>query len=96
MEAHRGVDGRYYAPYGIGHALYSVPFYMLGRAADRFTEGSIGRSESVRKAGMTLGSVVAAAISVWLMFWFAFALTGRSGPSVMTALSLGCATALWP
>ncbi len=96
MEAHRGVDRRYYAPYGIGHALYSVPFYMLGRAADHFTEGSIGRSESVRKAGMTLGSVVAAAISVWLMFWFAFALTGRSGPSVMTALSLGCATALWP
>ena len=26
MEAHRGVDGRYYAPYGIGHALYSVPW----------------------------------------------------------------------
>ena len=38
MEAHRGVDGRYYAPYGIGHALYSVPFYMLGRVADHFTE----------------------------------------------------------
>ena len=55
MDAHRGVDGRYYSPYGIGHALYSVPFYLLGRAADHFTEESIGRSESVRKAGMTHG-----------------------------------------
>ena len=38
MEAHRGVDGRYYAPYGIGHALYSVPFYIVGRAAERVTD----------------------------------------------------------
>ena len=35
MDAHRGVDGRYYAPYGIGHALYSIPFYMAGRTAER-------------------------------------------------------------
>src|SRR5437773_2532768 len=32
MEAHRGVDGRFYAPYGIGHAAYSIPFYAAARA----------------------------------------------------------------
>ena len=37
MDAHRGVDGRYYAPYGIGHAVYSIPFYALARVAERWT-----------------------------------------------------------
>ncbi len=96
MDAHRGVDGRYYAPFGIGHALYSVPFYLLGRTAERFTGENIGRLESLRKSAMTVGSAVAAAASVWLTFWFAWALVGRSGPAVMAALALGCATAMWP
>ena len=34
MDAHRGVDGRYYSPYGIGHPLYAVPFYLAGRSAE--------------------------------------------------------------
>ena len=41
MEAHRGVGGRYYAPYGIGLALYSVPFYILGRAADHLLKKAL-------------------------------------------------------
>ena len=96
MEAHRGIDGRYYAPYGIGHAVYSVPFYLAGRWAERVAGGRIGRSESLRKAALTAGSMVAAAGCAWLMAWFAWALVGRTGPSVMTALAVACATVLWP
>ena len=96
MEAHRGIDGRYYSPYGLGHALYSAPFYLLGRTAERFSGGGIGRSESLRKGAMTVGSAVAAAASVWLTFWFAWALVGQRRPAVMAALALGCATAMWP
>ena len=68
MEAHRGVDGQYYAPYGIGHALYSVPFYLVGRTVENVVGSQVGRSESLRKAAVATGSVVAAAASVWLVF----------------------------
>ena len=45
---------------------------------------------------MTVGSAVAAAASVWLTFWFAWALVGRRRSAVMAALALGFATAMWP
>ena len=96
MEAHRGVDGQYYAPYGIGHALYSVPFYLVGRTVENVVGSQVGRSESLRKAAVATGSVVAAAASVWLVFSFAWAIAGRLAPSVLTALAFGFSTMLWP
>ena len=96
MEAHRGVDGRYYAPYGIGHALYSVPFYIVGRAAERVTGLDVGKADAVRKASLVAGSAVAAAATVWLAFWFAWRLFGAIRPAILTALALGFATMLWP
>src|SRR5262245_53919014 len=42
MDAHRGVDGRYYAPYGIGHAVYSIPFYAAARLAERASGLALG------------------------------------------------------
>src|SRR3954454_12846061 len=51
MEAHRGVDGRYYAPYGIGHAVYSVPFYAAARLVERISGAGLGKPEVLPKAG---------------------------------------------
>ncbi len=96
MEAHRGVDGRYYAPYGIGHAIYSVPFYLVGRTVENVVGSRVGRSESLRKAAVATGSAVVAAASVWLVFSFAWALVGRLAPAVLTALAFGFSTMLWP
>ena len=96
MDAHRGVDGRYYAPYGIGHALYSIPFYMAGRTAERLIGLQVGKAEVLRKAGLVLGSAFAVAGCVWLAFWFAVRLFGDVGAAVKTALTLGFATLLWP
>ena len=95
MEAHRGVDGEYYAPYGIGHALYSVPFYVVGRTVESVLGGQIGRSDSLRKAAVAAGSTVVAAASVWLVFSFAWALSGNLVSAVLTALAFGFSTMLW-
>ena len=83
MAAHRGVDGRYYAPYGIGHALYGVPFYLAGAMAERLTGLDVGKADAVRKASFVVGSAVAAAASVWLAFWFVWRMFGalRGRPS---------------
>jgi len=96
MDAHRGVDGRYYAPYGIGHAVYSIPFYLAGRAAESWGGMRIARSEALRKAGFVVGSAVAAALTVWITFLFAWRLTARADSAVKTALTLGFPTILWP
>ena len=96
MDAHRGVDGRYYAPYGIGHAVFSIPYYLAGRAAERVTGLRVGKAEALRKAAVAGGSTVAAAAAVWLAFWFAWRLTGSRRGAVAAALSLGFASLLWP
>ncbi len=96
MEAHRGVDGRYYAPYGVGHAIYGVPFYAVGRVAESAIGPRIGRADAVRKAAFVGGSAVASALVVWIVFWFAWRLTGDRRAAAVTALTVGFGTLLWP
>ncbi len=95
MDAHRGVDGRYYAPYGIGHALHGVPFYVAGRAVER-SGLEVGREEALRKAAVVVCSAVATAGIVFVTFWFAWALTADLRAAVLTAVATGFATLLWP
>jgi hypothetical protein len=96
MDAHRGTDGRYYSPYGIGHPLYAVPFYLAGRVTEEATGLSVGKPEALRKAFFVLGNAVAAAATVWLTFLFSLRLGGSARAAVGTALTLGFATLLWP
>jgi hypothetical protein len=96
MDAHRGVDGRYYAPYGIGHALYSIPFYTVARLAERWTGLEVGKPEALTKAGFVSGSAVAAALTVWIAFLFAWWLSVNVRAAVTTASAVGFATFLWP
>jgi hypothetical protein len=96
MEAHRGVDGRYYAPYGLGHALYNVPFYLVGLAAEKWSGLSVGKSEAIRKGVVVLGSALATALSVWVAFLFAWRLGGKVAAAVESALVLGFGTLFWP
>jgi len=95
MEAHRGTDGRYYAPYGIGHAIYSVPFYAAARAVERATGLAFGKPEVLTKAGFVLGSAYAAALTVWIGFFFAWRLSGSDRSAALAALAIGFATFLW-
>jgi hypothetical protein len=96
MDAHRGVDGRYYAPYGIGQALYSIPFYLAGVAAERVSGLSVGKPEAIRKSVVVLGNTVATALAIWVAFLFAWRISGNTRAAVANALILGFATLLWP
>ena len=96
MDAHRGVDGRYYSPYGIGHPIYAVPFYVAGRLAEEATGFGVGKPEAIRKAFFVLGNAFAAAATVWLTFLFALRLGGSARAAAATALTVGFATLLWP
>ena len=96
MEAHRGIDGRYYSPYGIGHPIYGIPFYLVGRTVEQWSGFSTAKPEIFRKAAFVLGSAVAAALTVWIAFWFALRLGGDVKGATYSALTLGFSTLLWP
>ncbi len=96
MEAHRGVDGRYYAPYGIGHAVYSIPFYAAARLAERATGAGLGKPEVLPKAGFVVGSAFAAALTVWVAFLFAWRLSEDLQAATLTAAAIGFGTLVWP
>ena len=96
MDAHLGLDGQYYAPYGIGHAIYGIPFYLVGRVAETGLGFSVGRPDAVRKAAFVCGSAVAAALVVWIVFLFAWRLARDRRAAVLTALTVGFGTLLWP
>jgi len=96
MDAHRGPDGLYYSPYGIGHAIYGIPFYLAGKVAESGLGLSIGRADAFTKAAFVCGSTVAAAFVVWIVFLFAWRLAGSRRAAVATALTAGFGTLLWP
>lgn len=96
LNHHQGVDGRYYSPFGIGQSLFNVPFYVAARAADERLGLRVGRAETMEKAGVALGSTVAAAGAVWLVFLFAWRLSGNLDASVATSLACAFGTLLWP
>ena len=92
----RGVDGRYYLPFGIGQALYNVPFYVAGKAAIALTGIRIGGSDdTVLKAGVLAGNAVAGALCASLVFAFAWRLTGQVRPSVATAALFAFGSPAW-
>ena len=96
MEAHRGVDGRYYSPFGVAQSVYNVPFYILGRAAARTLDLHVGKSDSVPKAAVALGGTVAAAAAVALTWLLALEVTGSAAVALLAAALFGAGTVFWP
>jgi hypothetical protein len=96
LNQHPGVDGRYYSRFGIGQSIYNIPFYVAGRAAHQVLGLRIGRSDSLEKAAVSLGSAVAAAGIVWVAYLFAFRLSGSAAGARRTALALALGTLVWP
>jgi hypothetical protein len=96
LEAYRGRDGRYYSPFGIAQSIWNIPFYLAGRAVAAVLPSKIGRTDTVPKAVVTLGTIPAVA----LLAWICFALLVRLGADPLratgVALLLVFATPLWP
>ena len=95
-DAERGIDGRYYAPVGIGHPVFGIPFYTVARILETTAGIRLGKPNSLRKAAVVTGSAVAAAGTVHLTFLFAVRLGGTVRSGVLTALALAFGSTLWP
>lgn len=96
MDAHRGRDGRYYSPFGIGQSLYNIPFYLSARLVQHITGLRLGKPDTLEKAVVALGQTLLGAAIVWQAFHLAMALTGDLGASALAALMLAFASVLWP
>ena len=94
-EAYRGVDGRYYSPFGIAQSIWNVPFYLAGRLAAR----GVARADTaaaIPKAVVALGTIPAVALLAWCAFHLMLALGAVPSRAADTAILLVFATPLWP
>lgn len=87
-----GVDGRYYAQYGLGQSLIAVPLYVLGWGLQSIT--GWGTEGFVTRAAVTLISPLSLALMAGVMFRLARHLGYRQDVSVLTALIVCLATPL--
>ena len=94
-EAHRGVDGRYYSPFGIAQSVVNVPFYLAAVAIERLGV-RIGPSDSLRKAAIAMGNTLVMATTIWVVYLFGWMLADSVRAGLATALLAGLATPLWP
>jgi len=93
-ESERGVDGRFYAPVGIGHPVFGVPFYLAARiiGAAGFRPG---KPESLTKAAVVFGSTVAAAGCVFFAYLLVWQIWQDDQRAAAASLLLAFATPLW-
>ncbi len=88
-----GVDGRYYAQYGVGQSLLAVPLYLLGQAVYRMT--GWGTEEFVTQAAVMLLNPLVLALMGGVLYMLARGLGYPPGAAVGVALVTGLATPLW-
>jgi hypothetical protein len=93
-EAYRGLDGRYYSPFGIAQSIWNVPFYLAGRAAARHLQGRT--AAAIPKAIVALGTVPAVALLAWASFELLIVLGAAPLRAVDAAIVAVFATPLWP
>jgi hypothetical protein len=96
LEANRGVDGRFYSQYGIGQSIYNIPFYVAGEAAARLSPRRVGKPDTLLKAAVAMGSAVAAALAVALVWSLARRLGATGRGAWVAALSAAISSPLWP
>jgi hypothetical protein len=92
----RGVNGRFYLPFGIAQPLYDVPFLLAGRALATITGLSLGDPDALPKAVVAMASTVPAAVSVAFGFLIAWRLSSDLRASLVAAIALAFGTLLWP
>ena len=95
-EAERGLDGQYYAPVGVAHPLFGIPFYLASRAVQSLVPLNVGKPESLDKAAVVTGSAVAPALCAPAAFLFAIALGQTTVGALVAAFGLAFGTTLWP
>ena len=68
MDAFRGVDGRYYSPFGLLQSVYNIPFYVAGTSFVEVSGIAVGagqpRLDAYQNRDMSLGALAVA--RAWL------------------------------
>ena len=95
-DAWRGVDGRYYTPFGVGQSLFDVPFVLAGRAITATTGVTLGGDDTVPKALVAAASTLPAAVAVAFSLLLSWRLSSSARSSVLSALVVAFGTMLWP
>ena len=96
MEAHRGVDGRYYSPYGIGHPIFSIPFYAAARAAEQATGLAPWQAGGAAQSRFRRGQCVCGRAHGLGGVSVRVATVERPGRLNWTAIGIAFGTLLWP
>jgi hypothetical protein len=96
FESMRGVDGRFYSPFGIAQSIYNIPFYLAGRGVQSWARVRVGGPDTVAKAAVAIGGGVAAALAVWATFLLIVALGRTASDACLGAGLLGAGTLFWP
>jgi hypothetical protein len=95
-EAWRGVNGRYYLPFGIAQPLYDIPFLVAGRALSRHLPVALGDPDALPKAAVAMATTIPSAFTVALGFLLAWRLSADRRASLLAAAALGFGTLVWP
>jgi hypothetical protein len=95
-DAWRGVDGRYYTPFGVGQSVFDVPFVLAGRAITSMTGTALGDQNTIPKALVAASSTIPAAVAVGFGLLISWRLSSSARSSVLAALVLAFGTFLWP
>jgi hypothetical protein len=94
--AYQGLDGRFYSPFGLAQSVWNVPFFLGGRLVSQALGWAQDRADMATKAAVVLGSGVAAAACVLVVWLFAISLGAGRRVAVAAAAVVGFATSLWP
>lgn len=95
-EAWRGVNGRFYLPFGPAQPVFDIPFLLAGRAAAARLGTSLGDPDVLPKAAVAMNRSVPAAVSVALGFLLAWQLSRDRRASLLAAGALAFGTLVWP
>ncbi|MEZ5319404.1 MAG: hypothetical protein R2752_18530 [Vicinamibacterales bacterium] len=91
-----GLDGRPYSQQGLGYSLYTIPFFLAGRAMEARFPHTPGPPDTITKATVAMSSTVAAATAVAIVFAFAFALSRDGRAALLSAATAAAGSLLWP
>ncbi|GEM_PF-180243 len=105
LDTVRGVDGRYYATFGIGQSLVSIPLYVLGSAVDHASSPEVRRLLGGMDLGQWGGTVPIFFVSLLnqivmplvcvLVFLFCLELGFSQKVSLASTSIFGFATSAW-
>jgi len=96
LDTWRGTDGRYYLPFGIGQALYDIPFLVVGRMVLDAAGVPAARQEPFLKAGVALASTLSASLCVVATAALAWRFCRDRRAAFVAGLIAAFATPLWP